>query len=148
MGSIGSIPEMTKPRTGFVKAVKKLLINKVLMFNIFSGIFYILGSGGYITYIAKYVEVQFHRSSADATIVTGTFSGEIHLPDFKWISKFKFHFNRSRNSAWNGLWPTGFRLLHLKSEAMCQISALLECHSGWHLRFWTVRQPVLYLSRR
>lgn len=41
------------------------------MCNILSGIFYILGSSGYITFLSKYLEVQFHRNAADATIITG-----------------------------------------------------------------------------
>lgn len=71
MGSTGNILEITKPNGGFGITVRRLLRNKVLMFNTFSGVFYILGSSGFITYIAKYMEVQFHRSSSDATIITG-----------------------------------------------------------------------------
>lgn len=49
----------------------RLLKNKLLMYNLVSGIFYILGASGYITYLSKYMEVQFNRSSSDATIFTG-----------------------------------------------------------------------------
>lgn len=49
----------------------RLLKNKILMFNILSTIFYILGSSGYITFLSKYMEVQFNKNSADASIVTG-----------------------------------------------------------------------------
>lgn len=71
--NLGSINNLAKRqnRAGFTEAVKRLIKNKVLMFNIFSGVFYILGSSGYITFIAKYMEVQFHKTAADATIITG-----------------------------------------------------------------------------
>lgn len=49
----------------------RLLKNKLLMFNNVSTIFYILGSSGYITFLSKYMEVQFNRTSSNATIVTG-----------------------------------------------------------------------------
>lgn len=55
----------------FPTALMRLLKNKLLMFNILSGIFYILGSSGYITFLSKYMEVQFNKNSSDATIVTG-----------------------------------------------------------------------------
>uniref|UniRef100_A0A1Q3FNY0 Solute carrier organic anion transporter family member n=1 Tax=Culex tarsalis TaxID=7177 RepID=A0A1Q3FNY0_CULTA len=55
----------------FPKALMRLLRNKLLMFNIISGIFYILGSSGYITFLSKYIEVQFHKSTANATVITG-----------------------------------------------------------------------------
>lgn len=44
------------------------------MFNIWAGVFYILGSSAYITFISKYMEVQFNKSSADAAIITGPLS--------------------------------------------------------------------------
>lgn len=55
----------------FPKALMRLLKNKLLMCNIISGIFYILGSSGYITFLSKYIEVQFHKSTANATVITG-----------------------------------------------------------------------------
>uniref|UniRef100_A0A8W7PKR6 Solute carrier organic anion transporter family member n=1 Tax=Anopheles coluzzii TaxID=1518534 RepID=A0A8W7PKR6_ANOCL len=55
----------------FPMALMRLLKNKLLMFNILSGIFYILGSSGYITFLSKYIEVQFHKSTANATVITG-----------------------------------------------------------------------------
>lgn len=44
------------------------------MYNTISGIFYILGASAYFTYMSKYMEVQFHRNAADATIITGPFT--------------------------------------------------------------------------
>lgn len=71
-GSFGSFRniEMIKEE-GFTVVVKRLFKNRLLMYNVVSATFYILGSTGYIAYIAKYMEVQFHRTSANATILTG-----------------------------------------------------------------------------
>ncbi len=55
----------------FPVALMRLLKNKILMYNILSTIFYILGSSGYITFLSKYMEVQFNKNSADASIITG-----------------------------------------------------------------------------
>lgn len=55
----------------FPAALMRLLRNKLLMYNILSAIFYILGSSGYITFLSKYMEVQFNKNASDATIVTG-----------------------------------------------------------------------------
>ncbi|KAG5676086.1 hypothetical protein PVAND_005940 [Polypedilum vanderplanki] len=52
----------------------RLFKNKLLMYNTLSGIFYILGASAFITFMSKYLEVQFHRSAADATIITGPFT--------------------------------------------------------------------------
>lgn len=55
----------------FPAALMRLLRNKLLVCNIWSGIFYILGGSAYITFITKYLEVQFQQSSAKASMVTG-----------------------------------------------------------------------------
>ncbi|XP_062545506.1 solute carrier organic anion transporter family member 74D isoform X2 [Armigeres subalbatus] len=67
---VGMIVELPQLKD-FPKALMRLLKNKLLMFNIISGIFYILGSSGYITFLSKYMEVQFHKSAANATVITG-----------------------------------------------------------------------------
>lgn len=61
----------TVESTDFTTSLMRLLRNKILMYNILSTIFYILGASGYITFLAKYLEVQFHKNAADATIITG-----------------------------------------------------------------------------
>lgn len=66
-GSIIEFPTLKN----FPKAMMRLLTNKLLMCNIMAGIFYILGSSGYMTFLSKYLEVQFHKSAAEATIFTG-----------------------------------------------------------------------------
>lgn len=67
---VGTIVEFPQLKD-FPKALMRLLKNKLLMFNIISGIFYILGSSGYITFLSKYIEVQFHKNTANATVITG-----------------------------------------------------------------------------
>lgn len=49
----------------------RLLKNKLLIYNLISSVFYILGSNGYLTYLTRYMEVQFNKSASDATIFTG-----------------------------------------------------------------------------
>lgn len=66
-GSITEVPTLAQ----FPAAMKRLFKNKLLMCNILSGIFYILGASAYFTFMSKYMEVQFHRSAADASIITG-----------------------------------------------------------------------------
>ncbi|XP_075237516.1 organic anion transporting polypeptide 33Ea [Lycorma delicatula] len=55
----------------FPSALARLLKNKLLIVNILSGVFYILGGSGYITYITKYLEIQFQASAADASFIIG-----------------------------------------------------------------------------
>lgn len=55
----------------FFAALKRVLSNKILMYNIISAIFYILSSSGFLTFFSKYMEVQFYKNSADATIIAG-----------------------------------------------------------------------------
>lgn len=49
----------------------RLLRNKLLIFNYIHAIFHILGSTGYITFMARMMEVQFNKSSQSGTILTG-----------------------------------------------------------------------------
>lgn len=57
----------------FPKAVKRLLTNPLLTCNNISAVFYILGASAYITFIAKYHEVQFGMSAAGGTVIAGTY---------------------------------------------------------------------------
>lgn len=59
---------------GFPTALMHLLRNKILLCNIWSAIFYILGGSAYITFITKYLEVQFQQSAAKASMVTAPIS--------------------------------------------------------------------------
>jgi len=56
----------------FPAALKRLLTNKVLMLNNLSGIFFIFGISGYITFLPKYIETQFQQSAARSGLVNGT----------------------------------------------------------------------------
>lgn len=69
-GSMLEIPTFSQ----FPAAMKRLFTNKLLMCNVISGIFYILGASAYMTFMSKYLEVQFHKSAADAIIITGPFT--------------------------------------------------------------------------
>lgn len=55
----------------FPTALRRLVTNKLLMFNILAGVFYILGMGGFMTFMSKYIEVQFNKNKSDSTIVAG-----------------------------------------------------------------------------
>lgn len=69
------IPKQDFPQLkDFPKALMRLLRNKLLIFNIVAGVFYLLGASGYMTFLSKYMEVQFHRSAQNATIIVGPFS--------------------------------------------------------------------------
>uniref|UniRef100_A0A1B6C2D4 Solute carrier organic anion transporter family member n=1 Tax=Clastoptera arizonana TaxID=38151 RepID=A0A1B6C2D4_9HEMI len=78
----------------FPAALKRLLKNKLLISNILSSVFYILGGSAYITYLAKYMEVQFHQTAAGASFVIGPAAIIAMTTGFLLsgvlISKFKF----------------------------------------------------------
>ncbi|CAG9797785.1 unnamed protein product [Chironomus riparius] len=75
-GSINDFRSLTDipPIETLPSTLIRLFKNKLLMYNTLSGIFYILGASAYFTYMSKYLEVQFHKSAADATIITGPFT--------------------------------------------------------------------------
>lgn len=58
----------------FPKAMKRLLMNPLLTCNNLSGVFYILGASAYITFLAKYHEVQWSMSAAGGTVIAGPIS--------------------------------------------------------------------------
>lgn len=55
----------------FMKTMKRLLTNKLILFNMFSGVFCILSISPYMSFIAKYLEVQFQTSPGGGTIIVG-----------------------------------------------------------------------------
>lgn len=55
----------------FPNAMKRLLTNWLLTFNNLSGVFYVLGASAYITFLAKYLEVQYSTSAAGGTVIAG-----------------------------------------------------------------------------
>lgn len=56
----------------FPKTMKRLLTNWLLTFNNLSGVFYVLGASAYITFLAKYLEVQYSTFAANGTVIAGT----------------------------------------------------------------------------
>nr|XP_012137032.1 PREDICTED: solute carrier organic anion transporter family member 5A1-like [Megachile rotundata] len=58
----------------FPKATKRLLTNWLLTFNNLSGVFYVLGASAYITFLAKYLEVQYSTFAANGTVIAGPIS--------------------------------------------------------------------------
>lgn len=55
----------------FPKAMKRVLTNWLLTCNNLSAVFYILGASAYITFLAKYLEVQYGTSAAGGTVIAG-----------------------------------------------------------------------------
>lgn len=68
---IGSMTDIPPKADKLLETLIRLFKNKLLMYNTISAIFYILGASVYFTYMSKYMEVQFHKSAADATIISG-----------------------------------------------------------------------------
>ncbi|OAD56261.1 Solute carrier organic anion transporter family member 4C1 [Eufriesea mexicana] len=58
----------------FPKAMKRLLTNWLLTFNNLSAVFYVLGASAYVTFLAKYLEVQYSTSAAGGTVIAGPIS--------------------------------------------------------------------------
>ncbi|XP_048504737.1 solute carrier organic anion transporter family member 74D isoform X2 [Athalia rosae] len=58
----------------FLKAMARILKNKIVMCNNVSAVFYVIGIAGYMTFFAKYLEVQFGTSAASGTVVAGPVS--------------------------------------------------------------------------
>lgn len=56
----------------FPKAMKRILTNWLITCNNISAVFYILGASAYITFLAKYLEVQYSTSAAGGTVIAGT----------------------------------------------------------------------------
>ncbi|KAL1132404.1 hypothetical protein AAG570_010359 [Ranatra chinensis] len=56
----------------FIATMKRLVNNKILMFNSFSSTFYTFGMIGYWIFMPKYMETQFRQSASTASLVTGS----------------------------------------------------------------------------
>ncbi|KAL0126170.1 hypothetical protein PUN28_004945 [Cardiocondyla obscurior] len=67
-------PEHIPTIREFPKAMKRLLTNWLLTCNNLSAVFYILGASAYITFLAKYLEVQYSTSTAGGTVIAGPIS--------------------------------------------------------------------------
>lgn len=49
------------------------------MCNVIGSVFYVLGASGYMTYIPRYIEIQFKKSAAIASGVIGKFWSNLTL---------------------------------------------------------------------
>lgn len=58
----------------FITTFIRVTTNKILLANNLSAVFNILGVIPYMTFIAKYLEVQFGTSAAGGTVITGLLS--------------------------------------------------------------------------
>ncbi|XP_034472756.1 solute carrier organic anion transporter family member 74D [Drosophila innubila] len=69
---IGAAAQADLPKLkDFPRALMRLLRNKLLMFNIIAGVFFVLSASGFMTFLSKYMEVMFHKSAHKATIIVG-----------------------------------------------------------------------------
>jgi len=92
-----------KERDAFLPALKRLLSNKLYIWNFFSSIFYVFAFMGFGTFIPKYIEYQFRiRASRSSGIAgsAGTAAKAIGLIVSGWIVG-KFKFSARTLSAWN-----------------------------------------------
>lgn len=55
----------------FFLVMKRILTNKLLMINITGGCFYIISASAFMSFFAKYLEVQFGTAPGGGTLVTG-----------------------------------------------------------------------------
>jgi len=51
--------------------LRRLMKNKVLLFNSFSSVFFMFGYIGYWIFMPKYIETQFRQSAATSSLITG-----------------------------------------------------------------------------
>ncbi|KAJ8669939.1 hypothetical protein QAD02_001198 [Eretmocerus hayati] len=66
-----SVPQEMPSLKDFPKMSKRILKNKLLMFNIASGIFYILSAAPFMSFITKYLEVLYQTKPGEGTVVVG-----------------------------------------------------------------------------
>ena len=53
--------------------LKRLVVNPILMFHAFGGVFRVLGYAGYYIFKPKYMELQYRQSASGASFFTGKF---------------------------------------------------------------------------
>ncbi|XP_023314280.1 solute carrier organic anion transporter family member 4C1-like isoform X2 [Trichogramma pretiosum] len=70
-GSISETREEKPTIKDFLISTKRILSNEMLMFNMFSVVFYVLSTLPFMNFIAKYLEIQFQMSPGGGTIITG-----------------------------------------------------------------------------
>lgn len=67
-------PKQVPTLKEFSKVLKRLLTNRIILFNNISGVFYVLGASGFITFFPKFIEVQFGTSSSEGSVLAGDVS--------------------------------------------------------------------------
>jgi hypothetical protein len=55
----------------FKVALRRLVKNKILVFNSLSTVFFMCGLTGYWTFMPKYMETQFRQSASRSSLITG-----------------------------------------------------------------------------
>jgi len=92
-----------KDKDAFIPAMKRLLSNKLFMYNLGSSVFYVFAFMGFGTFMPKYMEFQFRITAsggARMSATAGTASKAIGLLLSGWlIGKFKF--SARTLAAWN-----------------------------------------------
>jgi len=125
--------EEKKERDAFIPALKRLLSNKLYVWNFFSSIFYVFAFMGFGTFIPKYIEYQFRiRASRSSGLAgsAGTAAKAVGLV----VSGFvigKFKFSARTLSGWNVvLGFFYFGVLIIFSIVGCPTSAMYGTMSG------------------
>ncbi|XP_015376855.1 PREDICTED: solute carrier organic anion transporter family member 4C1-like [Diuraphis noxia] len=97
---LGKIRKLKEPEekkelvlTDFKTSLKRILSNKILVFNSASNSFFVLGLIGYWTFMPKYMETQFRQTAANSNFASGAIgilsSGLGIVTSGLVISKFK-----------------------------------------------------------
>ncbi|XP_023179421.2 solute carrier organic anion transporter family member 74D-like [Drosophila hydei] len=88
-----------------MRSIKRLMVNKVFMYNSFASSFYFFGYLAYWIYTPKYIETQYRQSASMASMATGTialaFSAAGVLLSGYVVSKYKP--SARAMAAWNGI---------------------------------------------
>lgn len=104
------------------------------MLNIFSGVFYVLSAAPFMSFIAKYLEVQFNTSAGGGTLITGEIY--IVLCHFSvlfitYSMCFYDNFLRSTHVDGYGAWFYNLWNCNRQIQTFAKTSSVLECR-GWN----------------
>ena len=146
------IEEEFKPTIkDFPVTLTRVLSNKILMCNSISAICAVLGIIPYITFLAKYLEVQFGTSAAGGTAITGkfsfvmnkTFGGRVFNVIYK-LNNFSEFRNRYDIFGGNGHGIFNIGLRNQQIQACCSKTIILERYRRSVLRRY---RNILWLHR-
>ena len=81
---------------------KRLIVNPILMFHAFGGVFRIFGYAGYFIFKPKYMEMQYRQSASGANFFTGKFNNLFYNVSFiyQMIRYNKCWNNGNRDNDW------------------------------------------------